>query len=195
LDYCAETLPPHLRDRVHLFRCNAQDVHRLPAPEVPYDAVFARGVFFHLLPRVFEAAVARLGPRIRPGGLVILSDPLYKEEREADDGRDHDHHGAEDDADVDAHRDHKTPQYYTSVLRQNGLLIRDMRVLPSNAEFIHWFTVVRLNIEANFALDASGSGSVSDAVRELHDFAGSFAKLLAEDGVSMYSIVAERAAQ
>ncbi|KAG8416482.1 hypothetical protein J3458_007066 [Metarhizium acridum] len=46
--------------------------------------------------------------------------------------------------------DHKSPQYYTSVLKKHGFRIQDLRVLPSNAEFIHWFRVLRLNIEADF---------------------------------------------
>ncbi|KAK2603877.1 hypothetical protein QQS21_003912 [Conoideocrella luteorostrata] len=180
LDYCAAKLPVALRNRVNLYHCNAQDVDQLPEPSVPYDFVFVRGVYFHLLYPVFEASVAQVAQRTRPGGLVLLSDPLYRVV-----GGMHSH-----DDPNSINSDHKHPQYYTSVLEKNGFIIKDMRVLPSNAEFIHWFTVLRLNIEANFPDFPTG---VSAAVQELHDFADSFAKKLAEDQVSMYSIVAQRA--
>ncbi|KAK9435980.1 methyltransferase type 12 [Metarhizium brunneum] len=185
LDYCAEKLPPELRKRVNLYLCNAQDVDRLPDPTEPYDFVFVRGVYFHLLPSVFEASVARLAQRIRPGGILLLSDPLY---------RDADVNApvstASEPSDGLSTGDHKSPQYYTSVLKKHGFQIQDLRVLPSNAEFIHWFRVLRLNIEANFPTFPNG---VSVPVKDLHEFAESFAQKLAEDKVSMYSIVAQRA--
>jgi cyclopropane fatty-acyl-phospholipid synthase-like methyltransferase len=185
LDYCAEKLPLELRKRVNIYLCNAQDVHQLPDPAVLYDFIFVRGVYFHLLPAVFESSVARVAERLRPGGIMLLSDPLYKNAAVNDQN-----HAAPDHAEALGNEDHKTPQYYVSVLERNGFEIQDMRVLPSNAEFVHWFTILRLNIEANFEEFPNG---VSEAVKDLHDFADSFAQKLAEDQVSMYSIIAQRA--
>lgn len=186
LDYCAEKLPQSLRGKVNLYLCNAQDVHQLPEPSVPYDFVFVRGVFFHLVPSVFEAAVAGVARRMHPGGIMLLSDPLYKDVGE----------NSQDEAvacpspqdKTIGHDDHKSPEYYTSVLEKNGFLIKDMRVLPSNAEFIPWFAIVRLNIEANFP---DFPNRAPKAVRELHGFAGRFAEKLAREEVSMYSVVAQ----
>ncbi|KHN99594.1 methyltransferase type 12 [Metarhizium album ARSEF 1941] len=184
LDYCAEKLPPELRSRVNLYLCNAQDVDRLPGPQEPYDFVFVRGVYLHLLPPVFEASVARLAQRIRPGGILLLSDPLYRHvDVKADVS------AKPERADGLGTSDHKTLQYYTSVLEKNGFQIQDLRVLPSNAECIHWFKVLRLNIEANFP---AFPDDVSVPVKDLHEFADSFAQKLAEDKVSMYSVVAKR---
>lgn len=182
LDYCAEKLPLELRDRVNLYSCNVQDVDRLPDPEVPYDFIFVRGVWFHCLPTVFEASVARVAQRLCPGGILLLSDPLYKETEES---------RVPDTKDKLGNSDHKTPEYYTSVLKKNGFQIQDLRVLPSNAEFHHWFQVLRLNVEANFPDFPKG---VPEAVVDLHGFADSFGQKLAEEMVSMYSIVARRAA-
>ncbi|TWU77372.1 hypothetical protein ED733_005857 [Metarhizium rileyi] len=184
LGYCAEKLPLELRNRVNLYLCNAQDVDQLPDPTVPYDLIFVRGVYFHLLPQVFETSVARVAQRIRPGGTLLLSDPLYKETDAKPDAPE-----PLDATDGPGTSDHKSPKYYTSVLEKNGFQIQDTRVLPSNAEFIHWFRVLRLNIEANFP---AFPADVPKAVKDLHGFADTFAHMLAEDQVSMYSIVAKR---
>ncbi|KAJ3496311.1 hypothetical protein NLG97_g2749 [Lecanicillium saksenae] len=178
LRYCADQLPPELRHRVNLYLCNVQDVDGLPEPETAYDFVFVRGVWFHCLPVVFEASVAAVARRMAPGGVLLLSDPLYREIDRVPKLTD----GAGTD-------DHKTPEYYTSVLRKNGFEIQDMRVLPSNAEFIHWFLTLRLNIQKNFPEYPVG---VSTAVRDLHDFAESFTNKVAAGQVSMYSIVATK---
>jgi cyclopropane fatty-acyl-phospholipid synthase-like methyltransferase len=183
LDYCAERLPLELRDRVNLYSCNVQDVDRLPDPAVPYDFIFIRGVWFHCLPSVFEVSVTRVAQRLRPGGILLLSDPLYRDTEESH---------VPDSEDGLGTRNHKTPEYYTSVLEKNGFQIQDLRVLPSNAEFYHWFQVLRLNIEANFP---DFPKEAPDEVVDLHGFADSFGQKLIDGNVSMYSIVARRPAE
>ncbi|TQV96999.1 hypothetical protein V2A60_000346 [Cordyceps javanica] len=185
LRYCADQLPAELRGRVRLYECNVQDVGELPDPATPYDFVFVRGVWFHCLPAVFEASVAGVAQRMAPGGILLLSDPLYREEEE---GQGAEVQGGGGGVGTE---DHKTPAYYTSVLRGNGFRIRDMRALPSDAELIHWFLMLKLNIEANFPGYPEG---VSAAVRDLHDFAESFTAKVAAGRVSMYTVVAERMA-
>ncbi|OAA73404.1 methyltransferase type 12 [Cordyceps fumosorosea ARSEF 2679] len=182
LRHCAATLPADLHDRVRLLRCNVRDVDGLPDPDVPYDFVFVRGVWFHCLPSVFEASVAGVARRMAPGGLLLLSDPLYEEPGgPAPEGRGEGEVGTED---------HKTREYYLSVLEGGGFEVQDMRVLPSNAEMIHWFLTLKANIEANFERYPEG---VSVTVRDLHDFAQSFADKVAAEQVSMYTIVAKKA--
>ncbi|KAM3513466.1 hypothetical protein MY11210_002854 [Beauveria gryllotalpidicola] len=161
---------------------------RLPDPETPYDFVFVRGVWFHRLPAVFEASsVARVAQRMAPGGILVLSDPLCRDEEKKHPPMTKTLEATEE----IGTEDHKTPEYYTSVLRRNGFEIQDMRVLPSNAELIHWLRILKLNIEKNFP---EYPGGVSAAVRDLHDFAESFADKVAAGQVSMYSVVARRMA-
>ncbi|EQL03799.1 hypothetical protein G6O67_003351 [Ophiocordyceps sinensis] len=186
LDYCADVLPPELRQRIKLYLCNVQNVDKLDDPATPYDLVFVRGVWFHCLPVVFETSVALVAQRMRPGGILLLSDPLYK---------DLDPRTGEscmpDSADGLGTKDHKTPEYYTSVLRRSGFEIQDLRVLPSDAELVHWFLTLRLNIQANFPDFPIG---VCGPVRDLYDFADSFTQEIARGKVSMYSVVARRLA-
>ncbi|KAM3497106.1 hypothetical protein MY10362_009531 [Beauveria mimosiformis] len=187
LRYCADKLPTDLAHRVNLYQCNVQDVNRLPDPETAYDFVFVRGVWFHCLPAVFEASVARVAQRMAPGGILLLSDPLYRDEESKHFPR---IKTLESNEEIGTEV-HKTPEHYTSVLRNNGFEIQDMRVLPSNAEFIHWFLTLKLNIEQNFPDYPNG---VSAAVRGFHDFAESFTDKVAAGHVSMYSVVARRMA-
>ncbi|KAJ4163624.1 hypothetical protein LMH87_005341 [Akanthomyces muscarius] len=186
LQYCADKLPPDLQHRVNLYRCNVQNVDELPDLAVPYDFVFVRGVWFHCLPAVFEASVARVAQRMAPGGILLLSDPLYAEQPGSSSSSPDKTPEATDGVGTE---DHKTPAYYTSVLRKNGFQIRDMRVLPSNAELVHWFLTLKLNIQKNFPEYPNG---VSEAVRDLHDFAESFTNKVTAGQVSMYSVVARR---
>ena len=78
LQYCAETMPENLQGKINLFLCNGQDVDLLPDPEIPYDLVVVRGVYTHFLPEVFAASVARVVQRLRKGGILLISDTLYK---------------------------------------------------------------------------------------------------------------------
>jgi len=78
LQYCAENLPENLQGKINLFSCNGQDVDLLPDPETPYDLVVVRGVYTHFLPEVFAASVGRVVQRLRKGGILLISDTLYK---------------------------------------------------------------------------------------------------------------------
>ncbi|KAM3545082.1 hypothetical protein ARSEF1564_002003 [Beauveria bassiana] len=80
LRYCADKLPMDFAHRVNLYQCNVRDIDRLPDPETPYDFVFVRGVWFYCLPAVFEASVARVAQRMAPRGILLVSDPLYRDE-------------------------------------------------------------------------------------------------------------------
>ncbi|KXG52114.1 uncharacterized protein PGRI_083980 [Penicillium griseofulvum] len=179
LDFCAKNLPTDLRKRVNLYLCNGQDVDLLPDPEVPYDLVVVRGVYTHFLFDVFEASIAQVAQRLSPQGTLLISDTLYRvvdlETYKS---------AIPDTVDRLACANRKTPDYFVSVLEQNGLRLHDMRVLPSNAEVIHWFDKVRLNIEQNFP------NGVSGPIEELHDMAVSFNQSLAKEQASVYSIIA-----
>ncbi|WP_207933968.1 class I SAM-dependent methyltransferase [Actinomadura sp. KC06] len=81
LEYCADELADSgLKDRVRLYLCDGQDVDLMPDPDIPYDLVVVRGVYTHFLNDVFEASVGAVAERLRLGGLVIISDTLYKGE-------------------------------------------------------------------------------------------------------------------
>ncbi|CRL30202.1 Methyltransferase type 12 [Penicillium camemberti] len=179
LDFCANNLPMDLRKRVNLYFCNGQDVDLLPDSAVPYDLVVVRGVYTHFPFDVFEASVAQVAQRLSPRGTLLISDTLYRV-------TDIETYKSPIPDTVDrlacAHR--KTPDYFISVLKQNGLHLHDLRILPSNAEVIHWFDKVRLNIEQNFPDGASGP------IQELHDMAVSFNQSLAKEKASVYSIIA-----
>jgi hypothetical protein len=58
--------------------------------------------------------------------------------------------------------------------------------MPSNAEVIHWFQSVQLNIEQHFPDGATGS------IQELHEKARSFTESLGKDKASVYSIISQR---
>nr|XP_036577448.1 uncharacterized protein CTRU02_12681 [Colletotrichum truncatum]KAF6784419.1 hypothetical protein CTRU02_12681 [Colletotrichum truncatum] len=80
----------------------------------------------------------------------------------------------------------KTPEYFAGVLENSGFTLRDMRIMPSNAEVIHWFQKVQLNIEQHFP------NGVTGPIQELHEMALSFTKSLAANKASVYSIIAQR---
>ncbi|GAB1320620.1 S-adenosyl-L-methionine-dependent methyltransferase [Madurella fahalii] len=181
LDYCAQNLPENLEDRINLYLCNGQDVDLLPDPEVPYDLVVVCGVYTHFLHDVFEASVAQVAQRLRPGGILLISDTLYKGDMEKY------RSPIPDKADRLACGNRKSPSYFTSTLEQNGLVVRDVRMMPSNKEVIHWFHKVRLNIEQNFPEGVAGP------IQELHEMARSFTKSLESDKASVYSVISQRA--
>jgi cyclopropane fatty-acyl-phospholipid synthase-like methyltransferase len=78
LEYCTDNLPDSLQNRVNLYFCNGQDVDLLPDDTVGYDLVVVRGVYTHFLHDVFEASIARVAQRMNHGGILVISDTLYK---------------------------------------------------------------------------------------------------------------------
>jgi cyclopropane fatty-acyl-phospholipid synthase-like methyltransferase len=182
LDYFADTIPAELAARIHLYLCNGQDIDLLPDPEVPYDLVVVRGVYTHFLPEVFEQSVAQVVQRLAPGGILLISDQLYKTNNLAT----YESH-IPDKVDRLACGNRKTIDYYLRVLLRNGLILQDFRQLPSAAQVAHWFQVVRLNIEQNFPHGATGP------IQELHQLACNGTKTVAQNKVGMFSIIALRA--
>ncbi|MBD0844321.1 SAM-dependent methyltransferase [Streptomyces sp. TRM68416] len=182
LEYCAEKL--HGGDiayRIRLYLCDGQDVDLLPEPEIPYDLVVVRGVYTHFLNDVFETSVKAVSKRLRPGGLLIVSDTLYKTDLTAY------RPALPDTVDRLACGNRKSPAYFARVLEEHELPLVDMRITPSNAEIIHWFGRVRLNIERHFP------DGVSGPIEELREMAVSFSAALAKDEASVYSIISRRA--
>ena len=181
LEYCAQYLGDHqLLDRVNLFLCDGQDVGLLPDPEHLYDLVVIRGVYTHFLNEVFEASVRALSHRVRPGGIVIISDTLFKGDLGAYTSE------IPDEVDRLACANRKSPEYFADVLRSNGFTLRDMSVLPSNADVARWFQDVKANIETGFPEGITGP------LEELRVMASNMSVGLAKDKVSAYSIVAVR---
>ncbi|KJZ70063.1 hypothetical protein HIM_10546 [Hirsutella minnesotensis 3608] len=175
LRYCAENLSEDLAKRILLYHCNGQDVDLLPQPDMPYDLVIVRGVYTHFSNSVFEESVTHVAARLRPGGLLIISDTLYTSDLKT-------YKSAIPDAsDRLACGNRKTPEYFSGVLKNNGLEIQDMRIMPSNREVIHWFQKVRLNIDKSFPHGAVGP------IQELHEMADSFSTSLAKNKASVYS--------
>lgn len=184
LEYCADKLAaePELDGRVRLFQCDGQDVDLLPAPEIPYDLVVVRGVYTHFLDDVFEASVNAVAKRMRPGALVIISDTLYKTDLTAY------RPAIPDRVDRLACGNRKSPAYFVGVLEQHGLVLTDMRIMPSNAEIVHWFQKVRLNIEHHFP------DGITGPIEELREMAVSFSVALTADKASVYSVITRRTA-
>jgi cyclopropane fatty-acyl-phospholipid synthase-like methyltransferase len=183
LDHCARYLAGHgLADRTNLYQCNARDLALLPDEDVPYDLVTIRGAISHFPYAVYEAAVRALAERVRPGGTVVISENLYKtapgEYRSE----------IPDIVDRLACRYHKSPDYLVGVLTEHGFAIRDMRILPSNADAIRWLQQAKANIEAGIPADARG------AIEELRVIADNWSAALRRDEVSTYSVIAERRA-
>lgn len=185
LDYCARYLSDHdLLDRVSLYLCDGQDVGLLPDPEQPYDLVIVRGVYTHFPNDVYEASVSALAERVAPGGIVIISDTLFRGDPTG--GLDGYVSEIPDEVDRLACGNRKTPEYFAGVLEANSFEIRDMRVLPSNGDVAHWFGDVKANIERAFPEGVSGP------VEELRVMADNMSAALAKDQVSAYSIVLRR---
>ncbi|MET8605625.1 class I SAM-dependent methyltransferase [Streptomyces rubiginosohelvolus] len=182
LEYAAERLATSPAcDRIRLYQCDGQDIGLLPEPETPYDLVVVRGVYTHFPDDVFEASVAAVAARMRPGGLLIISDTLYKTDisryRSA----------VTDTVDRLACGHRKSPAAFLSVLERNGMMLEDMRVLPSNREVIHWFGKVAANIDARFPEGVGGP------IGELREMCDSFSATLASDRASVCSVITRRA--
>jgi cyclopropane fatty-acyl-phospholipid synthase-like methyltransferase len=181
LDHCARYLAGQgLADRIHLYHGSAQDVGLLPDPGQPYDLVVIRGVITHFPYSLYEASMAALAGRVRAGGLLIISDTLYKTDLDT-------YHSAVPEGAYRlafAHR--KTPGYFVKVLEDNGFAIQDMRVLPSNTDVAHWLLEVRSNLETRFP------DGVTGPLEELRTLAVNLSIALLLDKVSAYSIIVER---
>ncbi|WP_039629541.1 class I SAM-dependent methyltransferase [Streptomyces sp. 769] len=181
LEYCADYLHAHqLTGRARLYLCNALDVGLLPDPATLYDLVVIRGVITHFPHALYEQSMAALADRVRPGGLLIISDTLYNTApatyRSA----------IPDEVDRLAVGHRKTPDYFAKVLADSGFAIQDMRVLPSNTDVAHWLLEVRSNLETHFP------NGVTSAFEELRVLATNLSIALLTDQVSAYSVIARR---
>lgn len=183
LEYCAQFYAKHhLKERINLFLCNAQDIGLLPDPEEPYDLVIIRGVISHFPDALYERTMRSLFARLRPGGKVIISDNLYNVEpaRYQSD--------TPDTVDRLACRHQKTPAYLKQVLEQSGFDVKDFRVLPSNIDVMHWLMDSKANIERHFPQGVSG------ALEELRVLAENWSVALLKNKVSTYSVIAQKPA-
>jgi pre-sodorifen synthase len=179
LDHCGRLLAAHgLAARTNLFLCNARDLDLLPDPDTPYDLITVRGAITHFPYGVYESAVRALARRVRPGGAVVISENLYRTAPGAY------RSAIPDTVDRLACRHHKSPGYLVSVLLEHGFAVRDMRILPSNADAVRWLQQARANIEA-LVPEARG------ALEELRVVADNLSTALRRDEVSVYSIIAE----
>ncbi|RFD28629.1 methyltransferase type 12 [Pseudomonas sp. GL93] len=183
LDYCASFHKAQgLSDRISLYLCNAKDIELLPDADEPYDLVIIRGVISHFPNELYENTMRALLPRVREGGVVVISDNLYNTAPEvyASD--------TQDDVDRLACKHRKTPQYFRQVLEQSGFTLHDMRVLPANIDVVHWLMDSKANIE-NKALFPNG---VTGALEELRVLAENWSVALLKDKVSTYSVIVRR---
>ncbi|MCO1581663.1 methyltransferase domain-containing protein [Crossiella sp. SN42] len=184
LEYCAEHLAGQgIADRTNLYQCNAQDLALLPEPEQLYDLVVIRGVITHFPHALFESSMAALACRVREGGLLVISDTLYKGDLD-------DYQSAiPDEVDRLAVGYRKTPEYFSKVLEDSGFAVTDMRVLPSNADVAHWLLEVRSNLETHFP------DGVTGPLEELRVLAVNLSIALLLNKVSAYSVIAQRTSE
>jgi len=185
LDFCANFYKEQgLSDRINLYLCNAKDVELLPDADEPYDLVVIRGVISHFPNELYESAMSALLPRVREGGVVIISDNLYNTEPDAYTS------DTQDDVDRLACKHRKTPTYFRDVLEQCGFTTHDMRVLPSNIDVAHWLMASKANIE-NKVLFPHG---VTGALEELRVLAENWSVALLKNKVSTYSVIVKKPA-
>ncbi|ETS32950.1 methyltransferase, cyclopropane fatty acid synthase [Photorhabdus khanii NC19] len=181
LRYCAKFHAEHgLAERINLYLCNAQDIDLLPDPQELYDLVIIRGVISHFPNSLYEKAMNALFKRVRVGGRVIISDNLYNVELDSYKS------DIPDIIDRLACSNRKTPAYFRQVLERSGFTIKDMRVLPSNIDTVHWFLDIKANIERNFPEGVSGT------LEELRVMAENFSIALVKNYVSVYSVIAQK---
>ncbi|MGW1604242.1 SAM-dependent methyltransferase [Streptomyces eurythermus] len=178
LAYCARKMAG--TDRVRLYLCDAADIAELPDSDQPCDLVVARGAITHFPPRVYESAAAALARRMRPGGLLVVSETLYTEEFLAG------QQPSPVDADHLALEHRKSLRYLTDVLRHTGFRIRDERVLPTQEDAARWVLDLKSNIDVHFP---QGASPPLEAIRNM---AGALAVALLRHEASVHSIVAER---
>ncbi|RAW95465.1 MULTISPECIES: SAM-dependent methyltransferase [unclassified Photorhabdus] len=181
LQYCAKFHAKYgLSERINLYLCNAQDIDRLPDPQELYDLVIIRGVISHFPNLLYEKAMSALFKRVSAGGQVIISDNLYNM------GLDNYKSDIPDTIDRLACANRKTPSYFRQVLEKSGFVIKDMRVLPSNIDVVHWLLDVKTNIERNFPEGVNGP------LEELRVLAENFSVAQVKNYVSTYSVIAQR---
>ncbi|MCA6221391.1 SAM-dependent methyltransferase [Photorhabdus antumapuensis] len=181
LRYCAEFHAQYgLSERINLYLCNAQDIDRLPDPQELYDLVIIRGVISHFPNSLYEKAMSTLFKRVSAGGQVIISDNLYNVEL------DNYKSDIPDIIDRLACANRKTPGYFREVLEESGFVVKDMRVLPSNIDVVHWLLDVKANIERNFPEGVSGP------LEELRVLAENFSVAQVKNYVSTYSVIAQK---
>lgn len=169
-----------LSERVNLYLCNAKDIGVLPDPDTPYDLAVFRGSLIHFTPQVLQETLASLAARMRSGGTVIISESLYKVDLATYQSL------IPDKVDRAASGHRKTPEGLRQALEVHGFEIIDKRILPSNAEVIRWYGLVKENIDRHHAT------SEKAAFRELRDIAVSFSDALAKDKASSFSFIARR---
>jgi pre-sodorifen synthase len=179
LEYCAGRLDRlGMRDRVNLYLCNAQDIALLPVPERPYDLVVMRGSSTHFSMNVLQAAVGAMARRMSQGGSMIIAENLYREGYASP---------IPDTTDRLACRHRKTPAEFLEVLKDNMLVVDDMRKLPSNADMIQWWHDIGVSVRERFG------AAPPPVFRDVRDAADNMELALAKDAISAYSIIAHRA--
>lgn len=183
LDYCAQFHAEQgLSERINLYLCNAKDVALLPDVDEPYDLVIIRGVISHFPNELYENTMRALAPRVREGGIVVISDNLYNTEPQIYTS------DTPDDVDRLACKHRKSPTYFREVLEQSGFTTHDMRVLPSNIDVARWLMDSKANIE-NKELFPNG---VTGALDELRVLAENWSVALLKNQVSTYSVIVKR---
>ncbi|RON07346.1 methyltransferase type 12 [Pseudomonas brassicacearum] len=183
LEYCAKFHAEQgLSDRINLYLCNAKDIELLPDADEPYDLVIIRGVISHFPDELYETTMRALAPRVREGGVVVISDNLYNTPLEVYTP------DTPDEVDRLACKHRKSPEYFREVLEQSGFTTHDMRVLPANIDVARWLMDSKANIE-NKELFPHG---VTGALEELRVLAENWSVALLKNKVSTYSVVVKK---
>jgi hypothetical protein len=145
--------------------------------------VIIRGVISHFPNELYENTMRALFPRVRKGGVVVISDNLYNTEPQAYTS------DTPDEVDRLACKHRKSPAYFREVLEQSGFTTHDMRVLPSNIDVARWLMDSKANIE-NRELFPNG---VTGALEELRVLAENWSVALLKNKVSTYSVIVKNA--
>ncbi|MBS9433017.1 SAM-dependent methyltransferase [Photorhabdus hainanensis] len=181
LQYCAKFHAQHgLSERINLYLCNAQDIDCLPDSQESYDLAIIRGAITHFPNSLYEKAMCALFKRMSTGGQVVVSDSLYNMTLNSYQS------GISDTIDRLACGNRKTPAYFRQVLEESGFIIKDMRVLPSNIDVVHWLLDIKSNIERSFPEGVSG------AFEELRIVTENLSIALVKNYVSVYSVIAQK---
>jgi cyclopropane fatty-acyl-phospholipid synthase-like methyltransferase len=180
LEYCAERLDRlGMRDRVNLYLCNAQDIALLPGLERPYDLVVMRGSSTHFSMNVLQATLDGTARRMSQGSSMVIAENLYRDGYESP---------IPDTTDRLACRYRKTPAEFLAALKQNMLVVDDIRKLPSNADMIQWWHDIGLSVRERFG------AAPPPVFQDVQDAAANMELALAKDAISAYSIIAHRVA-